>query len=139
MPPAIARTTDLASSLAIRTAVFVGEQGVTPEEEVDGADPHCLHWLATDAEGPAATLRVRRTGDAAKVQRVAVLARARGTGLGAALMRHVMDELAGEGVVRFELGAQVSVLGFYERLGFTAEGPVYDDARIPHRRMVRHV
>lgn len=133
----IARATDLAAPLAIRMAVFVDEQGVSEAEEIDGEDGACLHWLATDAEGPVATLRVRLAGDRAKVQRVAVLARARGAGVGAALMRAVMAELAGMGVARAVLGAQVAAIGFYERLGFAAYGPVYDDAGIPHRDMAR--
>lgn len=133
----IARVTDLAAPLAIRMAVFVDEQGVSEAEEIDGEDDACLHWLASDAQGPVATLRVRQLGNTAKVQRVAVLARARGTGMGAALMRQVLAELAGMGVAHVALGAQVAAIGFYERLGFAAHGPVYDDAGIAHRDMSR--
>ncbi len=105
-------------------------------EEVDGRDPDCLHWLVTDALGPVATLRVLPLSDRlAKVQRVAVLDRARGTGLGAALMRHVMADLAEMEFTHVTLGAQLPVVGFYERLGFAAHGPVYDDAGIAHRDM----
>lgn len=123
--------------IAIRVAVFVHEQGVSIADEVDGEDGACLHWLAEDVDGPAATLRVRLTGRAAKVQRVAVVARARGTGVGSALMRHVMTELATMGVTHVSLGSQVAAIGFYERLGFVAHGPVYDDAGIAHRDMSR--
>ena len=41
------------------------------------------------------------------------------------------------GITRAKLGAQTHALGFYEKLGFTAYGPVYDDAGIPHRDMTR--
>ncbi|TFL19282.1 GNAT family N-acetyltransferase [Jannaschia formosa] len=133
----IARVTDLEAALAIRAEVFMREQGVSLADEVDGADPDCLHWLMTDAEGPVATLRVMPLGEVAKIQRVAVLARARGRGLGARLMRHVMEELRAMGFGTALLGAQTEALGFYERLGFVAEGPVYDDAGIPHRDMTR--
>jgi ElaA protein len=133
----ITRTTDLAAPLAIRRAVFVDEQAVPETDEVDGLDPECLHWLACDATGPVATLRVRILEDAAKIQRVAVLARARGTGSGAALMRRVMEDLREMGVDRTILGAQIDAIGFYERLGFVAHGPVYEDAGIPHRHMSR--
>jgi ElaA protein len=133
----IERVTDLASPLAIRRAVFIEEQGVSEAEEVDGRDGDCLHWLAMDGEGPVATLRVLPLGDAAKIQRVAVLPRARGTGAGAALMRHVMAALKEHGFVCAVLGSQTDAIGFYERLGFVAHGPVYDDAGIPHRDMDR--
>lgn len=137
MAVTIARTDDLDAALAIRVEVFVREQGVSLADEIDGQDGACTHWLARDREGPVATLRVRREGRTAKIQRVAVLARARGTGIGAALMRHVMAALAAEGVARAALGAQLEAIGFYERLGFAAHGPVYDDAGIAHRDMTR--
>ena len=133
----IAEVTDLAAPLAIRAEVFIEEQGVSLADEVDGRDGNCLHWLATDGAGPVATLRVLPKGDVAKIQRVAVLRRARGTGLGAALMRHVMAALAERGFRRATLGAQTEAIGFYMRLGFVARGPIYDDAGIPHRDMDR--
>lgn len=135
----IERVADLTAALSIRAEVFVAEQGVSPADEVDGDDPVCLHWLATDATGPVATLRIRLRDGSAKIQRVAVLRRARGTGIGAVLMRHVMAELTADGIRTFVLGAQLPALGFYERLGFTAHGPVYDDAGIPHRDMAHGV
>ncbi len=133
----IERVTDLAAPLAIRAAVFIAEQDVSLADEVDGRDGDCLHWLGTDARGPVATLRVLPLGETARIQRVAVLARARSTGLGAALMRQVMAELPALGFGRMTLGAQLGALGFYERLGFAAAGPVYDDAGIAHRDMHR--
>ena len=133
----IGEVTDRRAPLAVRAEVFIAEQHVAPAEDVDGRDADCLHWLVTDAEGSVATLRVLPQGEVAKIQRVAVLKRARGTGLGTALMRHVMDRLAERGFTRATLGAQIDALGFYERLGFQAHGPVYDDAGIPHRDMDR--
>ncbi len=66
-----------------------------------------------------------------------MLREARGTGLGAGLMRAAVDQFrAMEGVARVKLGAQTHALGFYEKLGFTAYGPEFDDAGIPHRAMV---
>ena len=59
-------------------------------------------------------------------------------GLGAALIRAALDVLRVQpGITRAKLGAQTHALGFYEKLGFTAYGPVYDDAGIPHRDMTR--
>ncbi|MFO6465001.1 GNAT family N-acetyltransferase [Jannaschia sp. KMU-145] len=143
-PVIINRTDDLGAALAIRAAVFIDEQGVSLADEVDGLDPDCIHWLATDAEGPVATLRVMDVTPeegprTAKIQRVAVLPRARGTGLGAILMRDVLEDLQAEGYVRAILGAQSQVTGFYEALGFAAHGPTYDDAGIPHQDMTREL
>ncbi|UWQ18241.1 GNAT family N-acetyltransferase [Jannaschia sp. M317] len=133
----IERVTDLTDPLAIRSVVFVEEQGIALADEIDGEDPDCLHWLGTDADGPVATLRVKILGPTAKIQRVAVLRRARGRGLGAALMRHVMAELRSMAFARATLGAQIEAIRFYERLGFVAHGPIYDDAGLPHRDLSR--
>jgi len=74
----------------------------------------------------------------AKIGRVCVIKSHRGTGLGAALIRGALDTAKSkDGIVRAKLGAQVHALGFYEALGFTAIGPVYDDAGIDHRDMVQ--
>lgn len=137
-PIRIEQVTAIADALAIRAEVFIEGQGVPPNEEVDGLDPDCLHWVVTDEIGPVATLRVLPKSDTvAKFQRVAVLDRARGTGLGAMLMEHVMGELTSMGFTHATLGAQLSAIGFYERLGFQAHGPIYPDAGIDHRDMDR--
>jgi predicted GNAT family N-acyltransferase len=133
----VERVRRLDAPLAIRRAVFIEEQGVSVADEVDGFDPDCLHWLASLDGAPVATLRVRPVEGKAKVQRVAVLRPLRRTGIGARLMRDVMTELARMGFTRAVLGAQLDAIGFYERLGFVAHGPVYDDAGIDHRDMTR--
>lgn len=66
-----------------------------------------------------------------------MLAVARGTGLGAALVGAVEEAGRALGAKECELHAQVVAMGFYERLGYRAQGPVYDDAGIPHRTMVK--
>lgn len=131
---------DRAACLAIRRRVFIEEQGVAEDLEVDGRDGEAVHLLARLDGAPVGTLRIRTVGDAAKLERVAVLAGHRGAGIGAALTRAALDAArAMPGVVRAKLGAQVPVIAFYERLGFTASGPVYDDAGIPHRDMDRRL
>ncbi|MEL6765737.1 MAG: GNAT family N-acetyltransferase [Pseudomonadota bacterium] len=128
----------LARCLALRVEVFIAEQGISAADEQDGEDRHCRHWIAHRGIDTLGTLRVKNTGPeggpGAKIQRVAISRRARGTGLGAALMRHVTDALAPEGRPIW-LESQLSAVPFYERLGFAAEGPDFMDAGIPHRRM----
>jgi ElaA protein len=131
-------TTDAAQAacFAVRRAVFIEEQGIPEAEEWDAHDATCTHFLAADDAGPLATARLMTHGSAAKIGRVAVMPRARGTGLGAALMRHVLEDARRRGHPTAVLEAQVDVIPFYERLGFVAEGPVYDDGSgILHRWM----
>lgn len=132
----IARTDDITTCHAIRRVVFIHGQDVPEALEVDGEDPICLHYLATLDGVPVGTARVKPLGDKAKIQRVAVLDAQRGTGLGAKLMQFILDDLRGQ-FPTATLGSQTHAIGFYERLGFKAFGPEYDDAGIPHRDMTR--
>lgn len=127
---------DMAAVRGLRKAVFVTEQSVPEELEWDGLDGEARHLLALDAGVAAGTLRWRRVGDLGKVERVCVAAKQRGTGLGRQLMERALAEIrATPGLKGAKLGAQVEVIPFYERLGFVAYGPIYDDAGIPHRDM----
>ena len=128
---------DRAACVALRTEVFCGEQGVSPAEEMDGRDDEARHLLLRVDGAPAGTLRLRFVDGAAKIERVCVAQPHRGTGLGAALMEAALRLAAETGAAEARLGSQVSVLGFYEALGFTAHGPEFLDAGIPHRAMTR--
>lgn len=133
----IARTPDdIALCRDLRRRVFIDEQGISEADENDGQDGACRHVLATARGEPIGTARFRPTSTGVKIQRVCVLAQARGQGIGARIIEFVLArvrEEGGTGVAR--LGAQTAVLGFYERLGFEVTGPEYLDAGIPHRDM----
>lgn len=120
----------------IRTTVFVGEQNVPAELELDDLEDACVHFLARENGVPLGTARLHDRGYA-KVQRVAVMKGARGTGLGRRLMEAVLDHARTAGFTEARLDAQVTAIAFYERLGFTAEGPEFDDAGIAHRLMTK--
>lgn len=137
MPPVIAPTRDIAACRHLRRVVFIEEQGVSEADEIDDKDDEAIHLLATIGGRPVGSARILLMGDTGKIGRVCVLKDARGTGLGAALIRAAVAELrARPGVSRARLGAQTHAIGFYEKLGFTAFGAEYDDAGIPHRDMV---
>lgn len=127
---------DCEACYAIRTTVFVEEQNVPPELELDELEDQCVHFLARENGVPSGTARLLDRGYA-KVQRVAVITSARGTGLGRRLMEAVLDHAKAVGFTEARLDAQVSAIAFYERLGFVAEGPEFDDAGIAHRLMTK--
>ncbi|MFL4469446.1 GNAT family N-acetyltransferase [Tateyamaria armeniaca] len=134
----ISQTDDLATCHALRRVVFIEEQGVSVADEVDGRDIEALHVLATLDQKPVGCARILIAGDTAKIGRVCVLKEARGSGLGAAIITACLDTARTQpGVTRAMLGAQTHALSFYEKLGFVAFGPVYDDAGLPHRDMDR--
>lgn len=128
---------------AIRHEVFVVEQEVPAELEWDGKDDGAVHVLAPGAGtgrlllGADAAAKNGGDPDIAVLGRLAVLKPARGTGLGALLVRALEDEAAGLGLAGVHLEAQVHAIGFYTRLGYTASGPEFQDAGIAHRAMRR--
>jgi predicted GNAT family N-acyltransferase len=129
-----------AACFAVRRAVFIEEQGIDEAEEWDAADQTCVHYLAGDEAAPLGTARLIARGPEAKIGRVAVMAQARGSGLGRQIMTHLLAEAQSAGFSTAVLEAQLAVIPFYERLGFLAEGPVYDDGSgILHRVMRRPI
>lgn len=129
-------TQDIAACHDLRRRVFIEEQGISEADEMDDLDDQATHLLALQDGQPVGTARLLQKGRTGKIGRVCVLPVARGTGLGAALIRAGIDHFAADpSFDEVYLSAQVPVLGFYERLGFVAHGPEYDDAGIPHRDM----
>ncbi|MFQ3786815.1 GNAT family N-acetyltransferase [Halomonas sp. A29] len=116
----------------IRRVVFIEEQQVPLEEEWDGRDSECRHFLAVRGEMALGTARLLPDGH---IGRVAVLREARGLGIGVALMQAAIASARRLGHAQVELAAQTHALAFYENLGFTAFGEVFMDAGIPHRNM----
>lgn len=114
----------------IRTTVFVGEQGVPPEIEIDGCDPECVQALAESAAGEAiGTGRLMPDG---RIGRMAVLAAWRGRGVGAAILEALMTEARRRGFAETYLHAQSHAKDFYARHGYVVEGDEYLEAGIPH-------
>ena len=129
-------TTDIAACQALRRTVFIEEQGVSETDELDGRDAEALHLLAWDGDAPVGTARLLVSGDIGKIGRVCVLPPYRKNGFGTALIGAALDMLRAQpGLTTARLGSQTHAILFYERLGFTAHGPVYDDAGIDHRDM----
>jgi len=136
------RALDIRKSLQVREAVFVREQNVPIELERDEYDADALHLLAinTNTNEPVGTARIVDKGNGvAKIGRVAVLSTFRGLGVGDALMNAAIGTTRTLNFVTLILDAQLPVIAFYERFGFVAEGDVFLDAGIEHRRMTRRV
>lgn len=132
----ISETKDIEVCVALRRAVFIVEQGISEEDEIDDLDGVGIHILAQDNGKPVGTARLLVSGTTGKIGRICVLKSHRGTGLGAAIVHHSAELLKARGDLdRIALGAQEYAIGFYEKLGFKVCGPVYDDAGIPHREM----
>ncbi len=121
----------------IRRRVFVEEQKVPEALEWDGIDAECRHVIAENGAGEA--IGCARLLPDGHIGRVAVLAEARGHGVGDALLRRMIALASELGHERVIVNAQTHALAFYERHGFVAVGPEFDDAGIPHRAMERRL
>ena len=140
------RTEDLQACFDIRRQVFIVEQNVPENLEIDGLDTECTHYLASNDDGKAiGTCRVRFTEECAKIERVAVLENMRGFGIGKGIMAYVIDDIAAcktmadKNIRHIKLGAQIHAKDFYHNLGFTETGNPYMDAGIEHIDMVLKV
>lgn len=126
--------------LSIRMTVFVDEQNVPKEEEIDEFEQTATHFIAYDDNGKAlATARYRIVDSIVKVERVAVLKEARGLGLGRQLMLFLEKNALNQGYTHFKLGAQTHAIPFYETLGYAAYGNQFLDGGIPHYFMKKQV
>ena len=123
---------------AIRYAVFVEEQGIPAELEIDDCDPIAEHVLAFVDGQCVATARIYLDGQdpsKAKIGRMAVLREFRGQGIGTALLGESIRAGMMQGANVFELHAQQSAVPFYAKLQFKPDGAIFDEVGIPHQCM----
>ena len=121
---------------AVREAVFVREQNVPAELELDAErDPSCEHVLAVDADG--APIGTGRLTPDRRIGRMAVLAAWRGRGVGDALLTALLTRAAELGWREVSLHSQASAIDFYARHGFLPQGPRFLEAGIEHLGMHR--
>ncbi|WP_345101040.1 GNAT family N-acetyltransferase [Mucilaginibacter panaciglaebae] len=126
---------DLDKVFAIRREVFVGEQNCPPELEWEHED-ESTHFLATVDGEPAGASRWRKTENGYKLERFAVLQQFRGQGVAQELVRAVLADLPADADYIY-LNAQIQAVGLYEKFGFIAEGPQFEEAGIQHFKMVK--
>ncbi|WP_240480879.1 GNAT family N-acetyltransferase [Polynucleobacter yangtzensis] len=121
----------------VRQEVFILEQRVPAELELDEFDLSAAHVLAyQDAHCIGTGRLVNLSAKQAQIGRMAVLAKFRGKGIGKQILQKLVDLAASQGVLEIILHSQVSAIPFYGKLGFQAQGDVYEEAGIPHRNMM---
>lgn len=122
-----------ADAKPIRMEVFVQEQNVPADLEMDDRDVACLHAVAYDADGkPLGTGRLLPDGH---IGRMAVLSSARGAGVGGAILKGLMQRARERGDQKVVLSAQTHAAEFYLAHGFAMAGDVFHEAGIPHIEM----
>ena len=125
-------------AVKIRHKVFVQEQQVPLSREIDKDEAYAIHFVLYDQGEPLATARLLPIDEnQVKLQRMAVLKQARGRGLGEKVLEEAERFAKEQGFKEITLGAQLTARLFYENSGFTAYGPVFQDAGIDHIAMTK--
>ena len=125
---------EMEGALGVRFRVFVGEQKVPMEEELDEVDATATHAIVIDRGEVVATGRVffRDEDSAARIGRMAVDIEYRRQGIGGRLLKFLEDEATAQGVTTYILNAQVYVKDFYAAHGYVERGEEFLEADIVH-------
>jgi predicted GNAT family N-acyltransferase len=137
---AIESPADMQRAYAIRRRVFIEEQRVPEEVELDADDAHAFHALAIlDGVAIGCGRMLEHGGSEVKIGRMAVLPEFRKTGVGAHILLFLIERARTRGFRKAILHAQLTAEGFYLKKGFSPVGGVFDEAGIAHRKMEREL
>lgn len=129
---------DILKVLVVRGIVFIEEQKVDWEGEIDEFEKTATHILGEVGGQPVATGRLRHLDDGwVKVERIAVRPRWRGEGYAKEIVAFMLDHALAKGAKKFKMHAQVYLEEFYKEFGFRREGGIFDECGIDHIYMVR--
>jgi len=136
----VASDRELKAAFEVRRQVFVEEQGISEELELDDLDQEALHMVVKDGERVIGTARVLfLTANQAKIERMAILKPFRRRGIGRGIMSFLNEELRNKQVEQVVLHAQYAVVAFYKSCGFEESGLPFQEAGIKHIKMERQL
>jgi len=123
----------------IRTTVFVDEQKVSIEEEIDEFEDSAIHFIGYENEVPVAASRLRWVDEYGKIERVCILKEYRGKSYGTDMINRMEVEVTKKGYTKTKLNAQTRAVDFYKRLGYKVVSGEFLDAGIPHVTMTKQI
>ncbi|GGK04924.1 N-acetyltransferase [Lentibacillus kapialis] len=123
----------------VRTTVFVHEQNVPPEVEIDEFDGEAIHLIGYENDVPIAASRIRFIDNYGKLERICVLKNQRGNACGSEMIRTMENVIKKEGYKKAILNAQTHAIDFYQRLGYDVVSGEFMDAGIPHVTMTKEL
>lgn len=139
MESIIAKTEkQLNDAFFVRKEVFVKEQHVPEEEEIDQFEDTSEHIVIYDGGQPVGAGRWRLKDGHGKLERICVMKSHRSLGVGAIIMQALEKAAAAKGADSFILHAQTQAVPFYEKQGYrVTSGEEFLDAGIPHLEMIK--
>lgn len=126
-------------ALSVRTAVFVKEQNVPPNIEVDQYEEESIHFVGYKNNIPIAAGRIRFDGEYGKLERISVLKEYRGNSYGRKVIHAMEAEILNQGYVKAKLHSQTHAESFYKQLGYITISDEFMEAGIPHITMVKEL
>lgn len=129
----------LADAFFIRKTVFVSEQHVPIEEEIDQYEEAAVHFVLYNDDVPIGAGRFRILDGAGKIERICVLKKNRKSGAGKMVMERIEDYAKQQGIKVLKLNAQIQAIPFYSGLGYKVASEEFLDAGIPHKTMKKIV
>lgn len=133
---------DIQKALDIRKEVFVKEQGVPIEMEVDEFDTitnSCVHVLVYYNGNPVGTGRLRVIDSTGKLERICILKPYRKLGLGQVIIKALEKATKEKGLSKIKLHAQTQAENFYNKLGYETSSEVFIEEDIPHILMTKNL
>jgi len=130
---------ELEEAFLVRKIVFVEEQNVPLEEEIDQFEDDATHFVIYHEGSPVGAGRFRVVDGYGKVERICVLKEARKTGAGKAIMKAIESFADTQGLHKLKLNAQTHAIPFYSGLGYEVVSEEFLDAGIPHKTMMKEV
>lgn len=126
---------ELRDAYFVRRVVFIEEQQVPEEIEVDEHEKDAVHFVAYDGGEPVGAGRLRFFEEYGKAERVAVLPNSRKKGVGERIMKKMEERAAAKGKLLLKLNAQSHAEPFYSKIGYEVCSDVFYEAGIPHVAM----
>ncbi|HZG61428.1 MAG TPA: GNAT family N-acetyltransferase [Anoxybacillus sp.] len=126
-------------AVSVRRAVFVEEQHVPEEEEIDEFENEATHFVLYDGERAVGAGRFRTIDGIGKIERICVLSDYRNRGAGRLIMESIEQFARETGIAKAKLNAQTHAERFYEKLGYKTVSDIFMDAGIPHVTMIKQL
>jgi predicted GNAT family N-acyltransferase len=130
---------ELEDAYHVRKVVFVDEQNVPVEDEIDDLESESKHFVLYDNEKPIGAGRFRTVDGYGKVERICVLKDNRKSGAGNIIMQGIEQFAKDNGIKKLKLNAQTQAIPFYGKLGYEVVSDEFLDAGIPHKTMVKDI
>ncbi len=136
----VSSLSELEGAFAVRREVFIVEQSIAEDEEYDGLDQDCLHYVAINNAKVVGTARVRfLSKTSVKLERMAVLKNFRRKGVGSGILSLIEQDLKTRKIKDTVLHAQMTAVPFYLTCGFTTTGNTFYEAEIEHIKMRKFI